>query len=506
MKAIIIGNHPILPDLLRQYSEAGFDTVNAADDSLPDTTGADELVLLTDSGADPFDADNSALRLLDLICSNHIKSRPKIHLMLQSDVSLRLLRRNDFDKRFQSVADIYPFTLNDEWSRRIDLDLKPITVNTDATARLVIFGTSEMAELTAINCALKSHFPNYTRNHDLRTRITFVADNIEPFAATFIERYKPLMENSYYRMIDAAAEAPVLSFHSPIHNGTDFVDVEWEFVRGNSRTPAITDKLKAWSSNPDKHLSILFSLAEGYEANLDAALLLPDDVLRGESAVYVHTPDSTLLRSIVRTDATAKMQPVGMLTEGYDVTTPLIEMGKTVNYIYDRCYADNIAQNGTDTSSSLPLFTVEIDDAERDRSWLRLGNLKRMSSIYNAMSIPSKLRSVGITGADYEKLYELSRREVELLAEVEHNRWNVEELILGYRPCSPQEAAAIDADITLKRKFKAQMIHYDLRPYNDLRPDETGKNVNIYDICLSGCLPLIVKYRPESLKRNANEA
>lgn len=498
MKAIIIGNHPILPDLLRQYSEAGFETATAAAGSLPDTSDADELVLLTDPATEPFGADNSALRLLDSICSNHSGRHLKIHLMLQSDVSLRLLRGNDFGQRISSVADLYPFTLIDEWSRRIDLDLKPITVSSDATARLVIFGTSAMAERTAINCALKSHFPNYTRNHELRTRITFVADNIEPFAAAFIERYRHLMENSYYRMIDAEAEAPVTGFHSPSHNGPDFVDIEWEFVKGNSRTPAVMEKLKAWSSNPDKHLSVLFALAEGDEASLDAAILLPDDVLSGEAAIYVHTTDSTMLRSIVRTGATAKLLPVGMLTEGYDVTTPLIEMGKTVNHIYDRCYADNIVQNGAETSPSLPLFTVEIDDAERDSSWRRLGNIKRMSSICNAMSIPTKLRSVGITDADYEKLYELSRREVELLAEVEHNRWNVEEMILGYRPCNPQEAAAIDADITLKRKFKAQMIHYDLRPYNDLRPDETGKNVNIYDICLSGCLPLIAKYRPQT--------
>lgn len=496
MKAIIIGHHPILPDLLRQYSEAGFDVVTTDSGSRPDTSGADELVLLTAPGNAPLDADNGALRLLAEICRNHRGKRLKVHLLLQSDVSLRLLRANDFDESIFSTADLYPFTLDDEWSRRIDLDLKPITVDSDATARLVIFGTSGMAELTAINCALKSHFPNFTRNQKLRTRIIFVDDNIDQFAAAFIERYKPLMDNSYYRIIDASAEAPVVSFHSPARNGEEFVDIEWEFVRGNSLSPAVVEKLKYWSANPDVQLSILFALGNGDGANLDGALSLPDSVLSGADAVYAHMLDSTILSSIKRSGAAAAVRPVGMLSGGYDISAPLVEMGKTVNHIYDRCYADNIEANDPAPASKLPLFTVEIDEAARSRSWQRLGNIKRMSNIYNAMSIPAKLRSVGITDADYDKLYELSRREIELLAEVEHNRWSVEEMILGFRPCTPQEAAAIDADISLKPKFKSQMIHYDLRPYNDLRPDPTGKNVNIYDICLSGCLPLIAGYRP----------
>lgn len=506
MKAIIIGKHPILPDLLRQYSEAGYDVVTTDAATHPDTSDADELVLLTDPDAAPLDADNRALRILTGICSSHRGKRLKVHLLLQSDVSLRLLRGNNFDERISSVADLYPFTLEDEWSRRIDLDNKPITVDSDATAHLVIFGTSEMAERTAINCALKSHFPNFTRNQQLRTRVTFIDDDIEPFAAAFTERYKPLMDNSYYRMIDADADAPVLDFHSPHRDGEEFVDIEWEFVRGNSRTPAVGEKLKLWSANPDKRLTILFALGKGDGANLDGAVSLPDTVLNGADAVYAHMLDSTILQSIKRSGAAAAVRPIGMLNEGYDIATPLVEMAKTVNHIYDRCYADNIEANDPAPASKLPLFTVEIDDAGRAESWRRLGNIKRMSNIYNALSIPTKLRSVGISDADYDKLYELSRREIELLAEVEHNRWSVEEMILGYRPCTPQEAAAIDADISLKSKFKSQMIHYDLRPFHDLRPDQTGKNVNIYDICLSGCLPLIAKYRPATDFQSLNDS
>ena len=43
------------------------------------------------------------------------------------------------------------------------------------------------------------------------------------------------------------------------------------------------------------------------------------------------------------------------------------------------------------------------------------------------------------------------------------------------------------------RELKKRKIHYDLRAYNDLRPDSSGKPVQIYDRCLSACIPLVAK-------------
>ena len=88
----------------------------------------------------------------------------------------------------------------------------------------------------------------------------------------------------------------------------------------------------------------------------------------------------------------------------------------------------------------------------------------------------------------------IPQQDIELLGRVEHNRWCVEELIMGFRPCTEQEEQAIAADVkTLKNAYKARGIHYDLRAYDDLRPDGTGKPVQIYDLCLCSCLPMIAK-------------
>ena len=76
---------------------------------------------------------------------------------------------------------------------------------------------------------------------------------------------------------------------------------------------------------------------------------------------------------------------------------------------------------------------------------------------------------------------------------MEHTRWSVEELLLGYRPVSDEEQRAVEADINVKKKLREQKVHYDLRSYDDLRVDATGKNVNVYDKALVQGIPLIVK-------------
>ena len=147
------------------------------------------------------------------------------------------------------------------------------------------------------------------------------------------------------------------------------------------------------------------------------------------------------------------------------------------------------------------LWTVEIDKEERERLWANESNVKRMSCIYNAMTIPTKMRSLGLDENDWDKFYDIPQQDIEIMAQVEHNRWSVEELLLGFRPCTDEEQECnsmvpveIAADVkTQKSAYKERKIHYDLRAYKDLRPDGTGKPVQVYDLCLTSCLPLIAK-------------
>ena len=45
-------------------------------------------------------------------------------------------------------------------------------------------------------------------------------------------------------------------FLKDIRHREDFVDVEWEFVRGNVSTPLLRDKLAMWAGAPAKMLTV----------------------------------------------------------------------------------------------------------------------------------------------------------------------------------------------------------------------------------------------------------
>ena len=117
-----------------------------------------------------------------------------------------------------------------------------------------------------------------------------------------------------------------------------------------------------------------------------------------------------------------------------------------------------------------------------------------MSNIYNAMTVATKMRSIGLGESDWEQFYDIAQQDIEVLAQVEHNRWNVEELILGYRPCTDEEQRYVEENVKdRKGELKRQMTHYDLRAYSDLRADGTGKSVKVYDRCICASLPVIAK-------------
>lgn len=475
-KVLIMGNHPLVDNLVRQYKEMHY-VVDCRQEVTTQTINIndyDELCLLTsvkDVGKEW--ADYSILSLIPLLTEDydvklHQGKKLLCHMLMQSQQTLRMLQTTDFCETFRQKVDLYPFSMNDEWSRSIMLDYEPITIHSDKHVHLVIFGMGEVAETVAIQAAHVAHYPNYIRNHSLRTRITMISENAEAESEDFIKRYRHLFDNSYYRVVKPSEEQAVRVFHKPMYEGRreDFVDVEWEFVDAESWHPDVREKLKQWAQD-DKQLLTVVMADKDENKNVAMSLFLPDELYQRSIPIHKYNPNAV----------------------EYDVTMPLVQMAKNVNYIYDRCYNDNF-----ENWQGQILSSVEISTKERDKLWADLSNVKRWSSIYNAMTIPSKMRSIGLNEDDWDKFYDISQQNIEILAQVEHNRWNVEELILGYRPCTDEEQDKIAADVeTQKDSFRARKIHYDLRAYNDLRPDKTGRTAQVYDLCLSSALPLIAK-------------
>ena len=497
-KVLIIGNHPINADLIRQYSQRGDEVVSLMSSQAfgkTDIAAYKEFALLADWDTNSFEADNKVMNILQQIAANAPDpingKRPLCHLLLRSHSLLHMIRLGGFRKEIEEKLEINPFTMEDQWSQIIamGLDRVPITKQSEKTVHLVIFGMSEIAEQVAINAAHVCHFPNYLRNnHSLRTRITVIDESAFSKSREWVQRYKNLFDNCYFRFVDTKKPPAVTNTYRPMfRDREDFVDIEWEFVEASPFDKLVRDKIAKWSTSSSQLLTIVFA-NDSPDIGLNNALHLPDNIISAQIPVYVYMQSNKAFDQIKHSSNTPNVIPFGMADHGYDINIPIVRMAKNVNYIYDRCYEEN----DKDWNGRLR-FTIEIDEEKKELSWARKSGVKRMSNIYNAMTIGVKMRSMGFKEDDWDKFYEMSQEDIEVLAEVEHNRWSVEELILGWRPCSDKEQREIEADINLKEEFKKRKIHYDLRAYNDLRPDGTGRPVQVYDRCLSACIPLIAK-------------
>ena len=139
--------------------------------------------------------------------------------------------------------------------------------------------------------------------------------------------------------------------------------------------------------------------------------------------------------------------------------------GQRVNFIYNQAYGD---KDGIK-------YTNEID------AWYVLPEAHKFSSIYCANAMYIRSRSFGLPDFDTSALTDDQRRAI---YEVEHRRWTMSALILGYSPVTEKmrdewkkrreasETAAKDEYKALKNKF----IHMDITPYEDLITSEKDKD------------------------------
>ena len=291
----------------------------------------------------------------------------------------------------------------------------------------------------------------------------------------FVFEYKELFDNSYWRIVDLSGQKPEIETHRPQYEGTkkDFVDVEWEFVIGYLSHPMLQEKIRRWANDDARQLTVAFC-HDGKENNRNLSEKLKRRLPgRVRVETYCYDPES---------EATRMSEMMGM--------------AKYLHYFYKASYE----LNGVPT---------ELPDNEVEKEWNRLDETLKKSNLYNVMSIPHKMELLGHDSRDWNTFYALSESEIESLMMVEHNRWCVERLIQGFRPCTDQERREIEEDmrlrlsdsgyvsrnpVSLKKRYKIERnAHYDLCSFSELGVDESGLPVTRYDRDLTAAIPLIVK-------------
>lgn len=350
-----------------------------------------------------------------------------------------------------------------------------ILPDTDRYVHLVIAGMTDTARAMAVTAANICHFPNFKDGRN-RTRITFVSKDILSPMNLFVSRYENLFLLSHYKYVHFTKSGePMEEVHIPDPEYGDFLDVEWEFIEGEMTDNNVRRLLEEWARDGHQSLSVCLCLPT-QDMNTDTALSLPGEIYRPQNGIpiFVHQSGEGDIAILARkTGQYGLMYAFGMSSEIQD--DPLYEntRGKRVNFVYDQKYKDPEERNR------------DIDSA-----WAVLCEAHKLSSIYSADSVYCKMRSFGLD-PNAPDLSSLSPAGLKRLEESEHRRWTISCLFLGFKPMKKPDRAALSNRLSSlddavrkqarkeKKELKANFIHWDIAPYDELLPEEADKDLDI---------------------------
>ena len=358
--------------------------------------------------------------------------------------------------------------------------------------RLVFVGTTNFAVAFAMEAAHVLHFPNFNRDNSLKTKITFIDINADKEKDEFITRNRHFFEVEDYSYLNLSDKGPK-DDKKKVKEG--FLDVEFEFIKGDIFSQMVQDKIRNWAKDKNGQYLSIFLAMENQHNNFVMAMNMPDEVYDNKIPVFVRqdrsdnfvtnlrvADDKELdyyrlkdgqLNKSKRKARYANIYPFGMNETAYSADNKSIKRAMLINYLY--CTADYSSYKfqGMMVLDAIPEEKI-WEDAEK--MWQGLSVALKWSNLYNSYTIRTKLATLramrGLKLEDTSKdSMMLSDYEVEEMARVEHNRWNVEKLLMGYRKPHLDEDKYETSDSEARGKLgknKNLYIHSDIRPFDQL--------------------------------------
>ena len=366
------------------------------------------------------------------------------------------------------VGDIYH---NDT----LTLDRGLVTAGSDRFVHLVVVGMTPMGYAFAATAAQLCHFPNFDESapRPIRTRITFVDPRANELMDCFKASYPGIFDLSHVRYI----EQPGAWLQGvPQRSLGDFVDVEWQFVKGNISSEWIRDMLSDCAADSRQVLSV--ALCGGDSArNLAEAYRLPRQLYPLPDSnnsspltpvVYVYQPDDSSLVQTVQNEVLRfhNVVPFGFSAKGFDPLHSLrIAAAKRINYLYQK-------ENSGKVFTSMP-----ADEALLNELWRQLSSAEKTAALLAANATNTFIRSFGLsrtTLADHLSDDAL----VESFAAVDHARRNMACLLAGYSAMPADQRARLNSalqsadnsereEATIQSKYSKCMLFVDkdITPY-----------------------------------------
>ena len=493
---------------------------------------AERIYILGEDGQEPLhDAKN--MKCVSYL-TEHVTKELPCYVLFEYQTSFAAFQASN--QRASNVKDknqpdkliFIPFNFHETWAQKVltgeydgqylPLDGAGIKYESNETVHVIIVGMSRMGVAMGVEAAHVAHYPNFIRDNRLRTRITFIDSNMSKEHEYFISRFKNLFDIARWRYLDKH------DMHRGWKNeGDSLLDIEWEFIEGGIQSPHVYKYLQKAVLVPDRRITIMICLPVTNQT-IASALYLPSEVYASEQVqqIWVYQKhEDAIATNLSMGDKYKKLKPFGMTCNSYaealivDSSRP-----RLTAQVYDTVWG---LKDSKESISAEELYITILgslkDKAKVTRTWNRSKIWGQWSNIYNSCSIPTKERSIRISDEEYGLLRkavsladgmlhidvsQLSKdllNRFGLLAELEHNRWNMEKLLMGYRLLTEAERAVLlNKEVGTERndekdRLKGDTIkaHADICPFGELRNIDPG--IEDYDYLLTLMIPDIKNLR-----------
>ena len=435
---------------------------------------AQEIHIFGDAGGDT-ELMKCVQEIAGMLPEAEPSKRIPCYVMFEERSAFAVFQFADVGRKIGGKLAFFPFNRYEMWAHKvlINRSLNPsadgwlplegtggIGPDSRDHVHLVVAGMSPMGVAMGLEAALLGHYPNFRRHSDARTRITFVDSDVEQGMQALQARLESMFRLCRWRYSDGEVQsAPWMLPHGTKHLGGDFMDIEWEFIKGSTDSPEVRSYLKDVASDEHTRLTVAVCLQDP-DATVAAAMALPREVCDSAVQILVYQPERGSVVEALASGTTVsvspyrKLRPFGMGAESFDLS--LVDVLLKA--------AGSLEKDPGKTS--LEILASKSDSANM---W---------SNIYNASNIWTKLRSAASQDGN------IPENMRDALAWTEHNRWNTEQLLMQFRALTDAEQKWVleSGSVDPERKGmlkREKMAHLDICSWE--RMEEIDPGVVVYD-------------------------
>ncbi len=401
-------------------------------------------------------------------------------VMFEYQTTFSVFQFYDIDKKVGSVIDFRPFNYYEAWAQKVFINkeiaperLKAVSLGggylplegcngikkEDANyVHLFVVGMSRMGVAVAIEAAHLAHYPNYTEQKKIRTKITFIDKRAAKEKEFFMGRFKELFDLSHYRYGSAGNGSKLVwqKPHAPSgkeYLGGDFLDIEWEFINGGIEQTVVQDYIFEATKN-NAIITIAICLPESNRSHA-SALYLHKKIYESEAVQQVlvyNRYGNSIVEAFYSEEAKYpylnKLKPFGAPDDCFD--TEWLEQSEKIG----EAVGDRYMEINKMYINPAKIKAGQVDTEVKYKGKSQVA--KFWSNIYNGNTTWTKLRSIGYNGSI------LFPDQISLLSDVEHNRWNIEQLLMNFRPLTEEEQRDVIENRKDKEVLKGEMAHLNI--------------------------------------------